>query len=120
LCNGEVVTSYSYSGDAYGVSSYASFLQYVTKNKNNKDLITNTEFLYHDSSSNTDIYTGTILVPEKQAFLMGDNMENSHDSTKEGAIAVGDIVGRVDIILDSLKSSNVDLFIQVFKKVFDA
>ncbi len=120
LCNNEEVFSYSYSESSeYNVYSYYNFLNYVTDNKNDTTRVINAQFIKYDTITNKNLYTGTIKLKDGEAFIMGDNMSVSHDSTMEGPVQISNIIGRVDIILDSQKSSKADLVLEILKMVFN-
>jgi signal peptidase I len=51
------------------------------------------------TSSRTLGFTGSVVVPAGQLFVMGDNRENSLDSRKYGTIPIDSVVGRAVVVM---------------------
>ena len=82
---------------------------------NYQDFLSNPKFQNYVASENGETF---IKLGEDDYFLMGDNWGHTTDSIAKGPLKFADIIGKVDLIVDSTDNNPYKIFWFSLKKIF--
>lgn len=102
IVNGKIIDSRP--DKTLGYNTYSSFIQYIENHKHDTTRISKSE--------NNDI--NGVIIKSGEIFVLGDNWEQSKDSSLVGPINKSTIVGRVDIVVKPTQNEILTILKRIF------
>lgn len=102
VVNNQIVQSKPHK--TFGYSTYARFNQYIEMHEGDTTRI----------SKNEQNQTNGVIIKAGEIFVLGDNWDESKDSSEVGPLSKKTIVGRVDIVIKPSQNE----FLTILKRIF--